>query len=642
MQVRIGFDSIRCHGCGEKRQRGLDCPDCGARAAVTEVDLQYQSRIRALEPVKQLRQSPGAAPAETPLEMLASPLIESVLDRIESGANAISRTRSARSDELQEVAQDIANLQAWLSGTPELRPLGSFARHLKLAIENLIGLFDTTIRILEAPTIAKAQQVEPDLQRHADAAAEAIRECSTLFDRVTEVGLSENPAATWLNFAIGTDITSAAPRGAAILEEHGLQSEHDDAAVLALMWDLIARSTSDSATFWNRVSGHLALLDVRQEAVVEISRSDAFARRAADALDDLLHAARLAIIQGDPETRRQQATDLLDFGHRLVEQPLKLHLGIARAATSDQSFETTQARDVSAMVGIAEQQNWCVRSLLSSPDIRNAFAHRDYSVRSDGMIELSPSRCAAQRRPAPVVSLDELCDAVLAISEACGIMDMAFALLTGHSVTEPADGMSPFLICTVAQGLLAWEEIELHHLQDTIVIEARCVPPVKFAAAGTLAAFVGEYEHLTIRLTTDGDARHEIRMPIRAFNTWSQNANEIPKTAAFLIASHQTLVDGRHAITAPQARKALAVQALPCLADQDTPFRQLKDDLGSLRDAAKAIGDQELSKTIASCIGWRANVHAGHRPEHTPIDRLGTIAAEDVEPINEWIIDDQT
>lgn len=59
MQISLGFDSIQCQGCGEKRQRGLDCPDCGARAAVTEVDFQYQNRIRALEPVKRLRESPG-------------------------------------------------------------------------------------------------------------------------------------------------------------------------------------------------------------------------------------------------------------------------------------------------------------------------------------------------------------------------------------------------------------------------------------------------------------------------------------------------------------------------------------------------------------------------------------------------------
>ena len=638
VRVRLSFDSIRCHGCGEGRPRGHDCPDCGARAAVTEVDLQYQSRARALESVKRLRQAPGVAPAESPFEMLASPLFESVLDRIENGANAISHTRSTRSDELQEVARDIANLEAWLGDTPELRPLGSFARHVKLAVENLIALFDTTVQILEAPTITEAQQIEPNLQWHADAAADAIWECSALVNRIAEVFLSENPAATWLNLAIGADIASAATRGAAILEDHGLGSGHDDAAVLALMWDLIAGSTSDSGAFWRRVADHYALLAAHQEDVVEVSESDTFARRAADALDDLLHAARLAIIQGDPETQRQQATELLDFGHRFVEQPLKLHLGIACVAATGWNFESTQARDVSALVQVANQQGWSLSPLLGSSDLRNAFAHRDYSVRSDGMIELCPSKYAAQRRPAPVLSLDELCDAVLAMSEACGVMDMAYAFVAGHSVIDPAEGMSPFLIRTVAQGLLEWEEIELRHSDDTVIIEARCTPPVKFAAIGTLAAFVAEYEHLTLRLTTGDDALHEIQMPIQAFNAWSQCNDETPKSAAFQIACHSTLIDGKPAMTAPQARKVLAVLALERLADQDATFSQLKDDLASLRNAAKAIGDQELAKAVASCIGWRANVQAGHRPAGTLIDRLGAIAAEEVQPLSEWVI----
>ncbi len=569
--------------------------------------------------------------------MLASPLFESVLDRIESGANAISCTEHARSGELQEVARDVANLEAWLSDTPELRPLGSFARHVKLAIENLIGLFDTTVQILEAPTIAGAQQVEPNLQRHADAAAGAICECSTLINRIEELWSSENPAAAWMSLAIGVDFASAASRGAALLESHGLPSAHDGAAVLALMWDLIAKSTSDNEAFWELVSSHHALLAAHADAVIEITESDAFSQRAADTLDDLLHAARVAITQGDPESQRQSATDLLDFGHRLVEQPLKLHLGIACAATTDWTFGSTQSRDVKALIQIADQKNWCIGSLLGRPDIRNAFAHRDYSVRSDGLIELRPSRHSTQSRLVPVVSSEELCDAVLAISEACGAMDMAYALVTGHSVTDPIEGASPFLLRTVANGLLEWEEIALHQLEDGVIIDARCTPPVKFAAVGTLASFVGDAEHLTIRLATD-DAQHEIQLPVRGLKEWSHFEGEVARSTAFWLAWHQATIDGTPAFTTAQVRKALAVQTLELIMDDPRPFSETKHDLASARSAANGIGDRSLAKAIAGGIGWKARVEAGHRPASDPIDRLIEIAATEVEPVTEWIV----
>ncbi len=371
--------------------------------------------------------------------------------------------------------------------------------------------------------------------------------------------------------------------------------------------------------------------------MIEITESDAFSQRAADTLDDLLHAARMAVTQGDPESQRQLATDLLDFGHRLVEQPLKLHLGIACAATTDWTFGSTQGRDVKALVQIAEQKNWCIGSLLGRPDIRNAFAHRDYSVRGDGLIELRPSRHSAQSRPVPVVSSEELCDAVLAISEACGAMDMAYALVTGHSVTDPIEGASPFLIHTVANGLLEWEEIALHQIDDAVIIDACCTPPVKFAAVGTLASLVGDAEHLTIRLTAD-DARHEIQLPVRGLKEWSHFEGEVARSTAFWVAWHQATIDGAPAFTAAQVRKALAVQTLELIMDDPRPFSETKHDLASARSAANGIGDRSLAKAIAGGIGWKARVEAGHRPESDPIDRLIEIAATEVEPVTEWIV----
>lgn len=640
MDIRLGFEAISCLRCGERRQLGLDCPDCGARAAPTEVDLEYQSRLRALGPVKQSRALPGAAMADSPWRMLASPLIAGLTKRISNGANAISRTRRAQADELQQIATDIANLEAWVSETPELRPSAAYARHVKTAVEHLIGVFDVTVSMLEARNGSDAQQLEPTLQRHLDAATEAISRCDELTDQITELSQSDNPVATWMRLATGGDVLLAEPRGTTLLEERGLREDQHKAGVgmLALLWDFIARTTSDERSFWSYAAEHRTLLAAHRDRVTEIAETDAFRQRAADTLDDLLHAARLAIAQGDTESQRQKASDLLDFGHRLVEQPLKLHLGVACAASTRQHFESTQASDVSSLIQVARQRGWPVASLLGNSDIRNAFAHRDYSVRSDGMIELCSALCRAQGRPAPVVSLDELCDAVLAISEACGVMDMALGLVTGRGVGDHTDGTSPFLIRSVAEGLLAWDDVDLRLEDDEAVIEARYTRPVNFAEVQSLAStLLGDRSRLIVRLATN-DRHHEIRIPISEFKERSQVESDTARSTALLLAWHRATVDGAPAFTGAQVRKALAVQVLQLLADKTKQFAEIRHDLASLRQAAKAVDDHELAKTIAACIGWKAQIASGHRSASSPIDRLVAIAAVETQPITEWIV----
>ena len=77
--------------------------------------------------------------------MLVSPLLVQLPDRVSRGADAISRTRKARPDELQQIAADIADLEAWVSETPQLRPLSAYARHVKITVEHLIAVFDVTV-----------------------------------------------------------------------------------------------------------------------------------------------------------------------------------------------------------------------------------------------------------------------------------------------------------------------------------------------------------------------------------------------------------------------------------------------------------------------------------------------------------------
>ena len=639
VDIRLGFDAIECRRCGEKRQMGLDCPDCGARAAITEIDHQYQSRKRALVPVKEIRATPGSAPDASPLDMLVSSLLSELTGRISRGANAIARTEQARSDELQQVARDVAGLEAWVRVTRELRPWGAYARSVKRAVDGLVRVFDTTVAMLGVRDGGQAQRLQPKLQQHLDEAADAIWACDALSDRVAELVQSDNPAATWLSLAVGGDLSTASERGFETLRRHGLADEHEDVAFLALVWDCIAGTTSDEQRFWHLVDEHRSLLASHGGALSDVVATDLFAERATESLDDILSAASRALAHGEPESQRQLAAELLEQAHLLVEQPVKLHLGIACAAAGVMSFEETQAAHVSRLVRIAHEQGWAIGPYVSSTAVRNAFGHRDFGVRDGGMVELSPARRRAEGQSPPVMTLDELCDEVLSLVEVCGVMDMAFALVTGRSVEDQGLPASPFIVRTLVAGQLGWEVSELQFGDAEVVLEARCTPPVGFAAVGMLASLVPDCSRLIVRLQVEGGDAYEVEMPVPLFNSWSRAEGEIAKSAAFQVACHFALVNGEPVMTAAQVRKALAMQAAQCLEDLTVSFAEVKGDLASLRDAAKEIGDEELRKAIASGIGWRANVAADHPTEAASLQALLDILGQEVEPFTEWIIE---
>ena len=639
VEIRLGFDAIECHGCGTKRQKGLDCPHCGARAAPTEVDLQYQSRRRALAPVKQIRAAPGLPPDASPIEMLVSPLLSELTDRIASGANAIARTQHARSESLQQIARDAAGLEAWIRETRELRPWSAYARSVKDAVDGLVQVFDTTIAMLEARDLGQAQQLQPELQQYLDEATDAIWTCNLLFNRIAELVLSDNPGATWISLAFEGDLPTASERGFATLERHQLAAEHESAALMALLWGCVAATTSDEQRFWRLVDQHHSLLASHSKALFDVAGSDFFTERATASLEDILSAARSAAAHGEPESQRQLASELLEHGHLLIEQPIKLHLGIACAATGVLIFDETQTTHVSRLARIAIENGWAISRYVNNSDLRNAFGHRDFGVRDDGMIELTPARCRANGRPPPVMTLEELCDAVLALVEACGVMDTAFALATGRRVDDQGLQASPFLIQTLVTGQLEWEVVDMTLGDAEVVLEARCAQPVKLAAVGMLASLLPDYNRLIVRLHAEGGHTHEIEIPIPHFNSSSRGEREVARSTAFQVACHNALVNGTPAITPPQARKVLAVEAVKCLADQAAPFSEIRPDLASLRDAAQAIGDRALAKAIASGIGWRAEVAANHPTDVAPLRALIDMAEQEVEPLSEWLIE---
>ena len=567
------------------------------------------------------------------MELIGSSRVSKVMDRITRASALVADEHETGTQELEDVAREIAALEGWVQNASELRPLAAYSRTVKKAVSSIVKVFDVILDALEAPSITAAQDIQLDLQLFLDEAAAAIDGGNTLFDRLKRIQESDNPFAAWINEAIESGPISAAARGAELLKANQLDSSCIDAQILAVVWDTVFGIISDVDTFWRNVVKHHGLLCSHRDTVLGIVESEGFGERLIATREDALIAAHRVAMMGDAETLRQEVTELLEHGHQLVEQPLKLHLGLLSACVSRKTFEQTQAQDVSVLLSIAAPHRPHVTMPLSIA-IRNAIGHRDYGVADDGRIELSPARANTQGRSPVTVSQEELSDAVIRIAEDCAIMETALLVLCGDRLEQTSDAYSSFLVRTMAEGFLGWTDTVVESTHDEILLEGRCLRRVKYAELAMLACLALEgRDRLRLRLQDIDMEVHEIVVPVDRFVRWSGTAEGTHKTVAFLDLLRNTLVDSHPIMHDGHTSKCAAVRVMQCLADESIAFPDLRVELAAWRDAAKEWKHQSLAKAIATAIGWRAGApHSG-----ACVETLTEFAAEEVEELGEWI-----
>ena len=487
---------------------------------------------------------------------------------------------------------------------------------------------------LEAPSVAAAQDIQRDLQLFLDEAAAAIDDGNALLNRFERLQDSDNPCAAWLNEVIESDLMSAVARGAELLRAKELDSRSIDTQIFAIVWDTVFATISDVDTFWRKVVGYHRFLRSHEDGVLEIATSRSFGERLLATREDALIAAHRVAMMGDPETLRQSVTELLENGHQLVEQALKLHLGLLAACVSRRSFEQTQAQDVSALIAVAADHQPQVTTSIGI-DIRNAAGHRDYRIAEDGRVELSPGRVNVRGRSPVTVSQEELCDAVICVVEDCAIMETALVILCGDRLEQTTQTHSSFLIRTIAEGLLGWQNTVVQSTQDEILVSGRCLRRVKFSELAMLACLPLEgRSRLWLRLQDIDSVEHAIIVPVDRFISWSETAEGTHRTVAFLELLRNTVVDGKAILHEGYTSKCIAVRVMECLADESIAFSELRVELASWRDAAKAWNHARLAKAIATAIGSRAG--APHSGEF--VETLMEFASQEIEELGESIL----
>ena len=638
MKLNLSFSAIDCLRCGMKRQVRLPCPDCNAKPAITEVDVRLQLRQRAVRATKLTRQSACDALSEGPLELLSSSRLSNLIDQISAAASLVAEEAPSGPEALDAAARQVSALEKWVKLAPALRPLASYSRYVKCIASGIVDFFDYTLSALEAPSIQVAQCIEVDVQRALDTVTHAASEGGLLIDRIDRIASASNAGAAWMNEAFEGDAMTAAANGADLLRRYDLPSNNLEAQLLAMVWDVGVRTISDSDRFWSAVSRHYECLKSHNISVVRIVEAPEFIQLLAETREDALNAAHRAMLTGGPETLRQEITELLDTGHQLTEQPLKLHLAVLCAAAARTPLRRMQGRDVSSLIDTATRHGWEDNVSSRSVDIRNAFGHRDYRVASDGVVELSPVRRSAGQYPAVIVTREELCDAIIGIAETCGAMELALLILCGDRIGQVALTFSSFLTRTIAEGILGWTNVDVVTNEDEVLVIGQCHRRLKLAEIAHLAVLPLQGRAvLRLQLLGPDAVQHELRIPVDSFVAWAETQDGPRKTAAFLALNRSTIVDDQPILDDSYVKTYVARRVVQCLSDRDTTFGAMRQELSYWRDAAKDWGYADLSKVIAAGIGWRASTETGTRLPPTFMKRLEKMALEEVEQVDQWI-----
>ena len=638
MKLNLSFSAIDCLRCGMKRQVRLACPDCNAKPAITEVDVRLQFRQRAVRATKLTRQSECDELGEGPLELLSSSRLSDLVDQVSAAASLVAEEAPSGPEALDAAAKQISALEKWVEVAPELRPLASYSRYVKCIASGIVDFFDCTLSALEAPSIQVAQRIEVDVQRALDTVTNAASEGGLLIERIDRITNASNPCAAWMNEAFEGDAMTAAAKGADLLRQHGLPSNNLEAQLLAMVWDVSVRTISDADRFWSAVSHHHKCLKSHNSSVVRIVEAPEFVQLLAETREDALNAARRAMLAGEPETLRQEITELLDTGHQLTEQPLKLHLAVLCAAIARTPLRRTQGRDVSSLIDTATRHGWKDNVSSRSVDIRNAFGHRDYCVASDGVVQLSPVRRSAGLHEAVTVTREELCDAIIGIAETCGAMELALLILCGDRIGQVTLTFSSFLTRTIAEGILGWTNVDVVTDEDEVLVIGRCHRRLKRAEIAHLAVLPLQGRTvLRLQLLCPDAVQHELRIPVDSFVAWAETLEGPRKAAAFLALNRTTTVDDQPVLDDSYVKTYVARRVMQCLSDRNTTFGAMRQELSCWRDAAKDWGYADLSKVIAAGIGWRASIETGTPRPPTFMERLEKMALEDVEQVGPWI-----
>ena len=619
----LTFSKIECRRCGAERQTRFPCPECGERHAITETDLHVQFRQRAVEAALLARVEPVDVPEIDAAGLLSGWKLVELPQRIFEVGAALADEDPEAADRFAQIGTELAEVDRWAKDAPRRRPMLALTEDVCAMIGALVDLYDTVVKALRADEIREAQRLRARIQRALDEAAAAAIHADLLRSRVEEVLDSDDPLGAWMALAIGGDPIQASERGREVFLDRTGFDCGTSAGFAALLYDVMVDTIADPRLFWRSVGDHVRFLRSYRAVLPITLTSDLFIERAGEVAHDLWWAARRAAVAPDPETAREEATELLEAGHLVVEQGLKLHLGVAGACCTRMSFADTQACDVSELVNVAESQAWPISPHLGDPDIRNAFAHRDYEV-SDAGVSLSPRHRRRHGGPEVTLAIDEIQDRVLQFVEMAGALDLALLSVAEELELDGYVDLRGVQFLRTFLHALGWDEIDVSLRGDDVVMSATVPSSVPLRALAYVAQpLVDAARTAEVRLIrTDSGARASTRIPIEAYQRWASATDEFTKEIAFVRLCSVTYRDGVPLMDESQVSKFVLVRAAQTVAESGLSVAEMRQQLKAWRALAREVGAERANRLIGRAMHWRTLAGTDVPVDESEMDEL--------------------
>lgn len=627
MKMFVRFRSLECTGCGARRQAGMACADCGERPRDTEVDDLWQARVRRLN---------SAKPSEViDLTGLTASEVLSREDSLPGGILTAARDLAGDRPEGVEawaaVTAEVLALKIWVATTTSLRPVVTLTEAVRRVVTALVAEHQAMEDSLAEPGMREAHRKSEAIQLAIDEAEAAASDAADLVELMGQVMAAEDLIGGWLAAIADGDIMSVFERGRESYRAHARGDCGENTSLLALIWDRVVSVVGSPDSFWQMVVGHRTLLEQHQTGLRAILSDPLYQARADEAAHDLWSAVR-RLSDFDAETAREDVTAVLELGHTVVEQALKVQLGVACALTTRMSFARTQATDVSELANIARDRQWAVSRSTQGVLFRNAFAHRDYEVVGD-VVQLSPRHCRAMGRPLIEVTPAEVLDAVIALIEIGGAMELALG-----AVAEPLlPNSQPIPPRSLARTTLVgagWSQVAIE-IHDTTVEVSATVPSTQSISmlAFVASPFSRMGSRLRLRLTrTDVPRSRVIELRLEDFRRWRADY-ECGKEQGFIAMCASTTFDGDPIMSPDHVAKVTAFRGCELVVDRDLPTQVRVGRLGEWRRLAADLGLNDVARALGVAQRWRLYADSGMTSDPAELEPLLALAGMSVPPI---------
>lgn len=627
MRLTLTFAMTECRRCHAQRQAQQPCAECGAQPTTPEADPMVQRRRRIIKELEGSDREIEHIDLD-PIEMFERSDLEGLVGRMWAALCSVLASAEAGDDRLNQVTIELLTLERWAAETPRLRPLIALADEMTSTIDGFRALYDSGLEAVRAETIAQAQEVEPRLQAALDSITDRVVAMGATTATLRTILEAEDSTGAVLGLVLAGDFTSVGQEADELLRARlGVTDTESTAGLLALVGDALARAIGNPTTFWTIAEGHLDLLRSCSAELTDILTSDQFARRQTEVAHDGLSAARRgARMPSQLLTDREQLTDLLEAGHLTIEQPLKLHLGLACAATTRRDFAASQEADVSELAQIATDKRWAVAPHLPGSSIRNAFAHRSYSI--EGGIAVFPG---VRGGPDVRIHPRDLQNSVLAATEASMAMDLALAIVEAEAGISVPTELPAVWLAEAFMVALGWTGVAVEVADRIAHAEATLAADAPLASMAFVAqSLVGVAKTLDLVLHgTTGTVR--ILGSLDTMSDWGEITDAVEKSARFVQQLRLTTRDGQPLITEDAATKALAVQAMEIAVQSDRSVLATTTDLRTIRSVARDLHFQELTRMLGRLIQWRATVGSDVAVSHDEVAGLFDLMNRPVE-----------